>query len=160
MFSPIYLYPVEWFSWKYLSVTLRTLLTQVISLMKRQFVLAHTISQTEVRTLLDSWVTNTSSIFCQNVVSIKKSLVLTNYLTFCLHKPYLHIIKYESIICYHGSINKYLINKLRKNIRCMMKVIQIFRHYKLFAFWVSVCLLQLINMYEQSVSKGRARVTF
>ena len=44
-------------------------------------------------------------IFCQNVVSIKKMLVLTTYLTFCSHKPGLHIINSERIICCHGSIN-------------------------------------------------------
>jgi hypothetical protein len=33
-----------------------------ISLMKEQFVVTHTIRQTEIPALLDSWVTNTPSI--------------------------------------------------------------------------------------------------
>ena len=33
-----------------------------ISLMKRQFVITHTIRQAKIPTLLDSWVTNTPSL--------------------------------------------------------------------------------------------------
>jgi hypothetical protein len=33
-----------------------------LSLMKRQFAVTHTISRTEIPTLLDSWVTNTPSV--------------------------------------------------------------------------------------------------
>jgi len=33
-----------------------------MSLMKQQFVIAHAIRQTEISTLLDSWVTNTPSV--------------------------------------------------------------------------------------------------
>ena len=41
-----------------------------ISLMKPQFVIIHTIRQTEIPKLLEGWVTNT----CQNAVSTKKLL--------------------------------------------------------------------------------------
>ena len=45
-----------------------------ILLMKQQCVVAHTVCQTEIPTLLDSSVLNTT--FCQNVVSTKKLLAL------------------------------------------------------------------------------------
>jgi hypothetical protein len=44
-----------------------------ISLMKQQFDVTHNIRQTEILTLLDSWVTNT---FSQNLVSTKRKLLL------------------------------------------------------------------------------------
>jgi hypothetical protein len=44
-----------------------------ISLMKQQFVIIHTICQTQILTLLDSWVKNTP---CQNVVSTKTLFLL------------------------------------------------------------------------------------
>jgi hypothetical protein len=47
------------------------------SLMKCQFVIAHTIFQTEIPELLDSWVTNTSSVkmLCpQQMVYFRKNI--------------------------------------------------------------------------------------
>jgi hypothetical protein len=43
----------------------------MISLMKQQFVVAHTIRQTEIPAVLDCWVTNTPSvkILCQRKVT-------------------------------------------------------------------------------------------
>jgi len=34
----------------------------ILSLMKQQFVITHTVHQTEIPALLDSWVTNTPSV--------------------------------------------------------------------------------------------------
>jgi hypothetical protein len=56
------------------SVTLHTFLIEVIELKKRQFVLSHTIRQTEIPVLLASWATNTPSVkmLClqQNILSL------------------------------------------------------------------------------------------
>jgi hypothetical protein len=61
------------------------------SLMKPQFVVTHTIRQTEIPTLLDSWITNTPSvnILCpqQNILSLyfRKNITCLNVglLRFC-----------------------------------------------------------------------------
>jgi len=49
-----------------------------IVLMKRQFVVTHTIRQTGIPALLDSWVTNTpSKIMCkQNLFFVKKNSLI------------------------------------------------------------------------------------
>jgi hypothetical protein len=46
-----------------------------MSLMKQQFVVTHTVRQTGIPALFDSWVTHTHT-FCQNLVSTKKLFLL------------------------------------------------------------------------------------
>jgi len=52
----------DWSNWQTLQGQFYKEALQYISLIKQQLVITHTICQTEIPALLDSWVTNTLSV--------------------------------------------------------------------------------------------------
>jgi len=72
---------------------------EYISLMKQQFLVTHTTCQTEILALLDSWVTNTSSV--KMMCTWKHSLSLHCHKTItCLNVGLLRIsLKFFSVSC-------------------------------------------------------------
>jgi hypothetical protein len=99
--------------------------------MKQQFVVIHTIPQTEIPALLDSWVTNTPSVKCCVHKKIAFSLHFSKSIT-CLHVSLLRICKVFSLTC------KSVYLWVTTNCCFMSNVLYIFHHVVLIEETLSI----------------------